>query len=42
MKCVFCDVELNKDNDSLEHIIPNSLGGKLKSKILYVRVVIIL
>ncbi|WP_267524939.1 HNH endonuclease [Campylobacter sp. MG1] len=32
MKCVFCDAELNKDNDSLEHIIPNSLGGKLKSK----------
>lgn len=31
-KCYICCKELTKDNDSLEHIIPNAIGGKLKSK----------
>ncbi|TXJ57854.1 HNH endonuclease [Brachyspira aalborgi] len=31
-KCYICCEELTKDNDSVEHIIPNAIGGKLKSK----------
>ena len=27
-KCVLCDVVITQDNDSKEHIIPNSLGGQ--------------
>ena len=30
-KCVFCDVPLTTDNAHSEHVIPNALGGKLKS-----------
>jgi len=29
--CYCCGTNLNKDNFSVEHIIPNSIGGKLKS-----------
>lgn len=29
--CYICKVELNKANSSIEHIIPNALGGNLKS-----------
>lgn len=32
MKCYLCDIELNENNKSIEHIIPQSIGGKLKSK----------
>lgn len=31
-ECYFCKNIINKENASLEHIIPNVLGGKLKSK----------
>lgn len=31
-KCYICGEELTKDNTSAEHIIPNAIGGKLKSK----------
>lgn len=31
-RCYICGEELTKDNTSVEHIIPNSIGGKLKSK----------
>ena len=31
-KCFFCDELLNEKNTSVEHIIPNSIGGRLKSK----------
>lgn len=31
-ECYICCEELTKDNDSVEHIIPNAIGGKLKSK----------
>lgn len=30
-KCYICEVELNSENYSVEHIIPNAVGGKLKS-----------
>lgn len=36
-KCYICDIELNKENETEEHIILNSLGGKLKSKSLICR-----
>lgn len=29
--CYCCGVQLNKENFSVEHIFPNSIGGKLKS-----------
>lgn len=29
-KCTLCDVIITKDNDSREHIIPNSIGGRKK------------
>ncbi|MCB0703236.1 MAG: hypothetical protein KDC55_11070 [Ignavibacteriae bacterium] len=32
MKCYLTGVELKKENKSLEHILPNALGGQLKSK----------
>lgn len=32
MKCYLCNIELNENNKSIEHIIPQSIGGKLKSK----------
>jgi len=32
MTCYLCKIELDNKNKSLEHIIPNALGGKLKSK----------
>ena len=31
-KCYYCECELNEENKSLEHIIPNALYGKLKSR----------
>ncbi|WP_432632226.1 HNH endonuclease [Brachyspira sp.] len=31
-KCYICGEKLTKDNTSSEHIIPNAIGGKLKSK----------
>ena len=31
MNCYYCGKELNKANKSDEHVIPNALGGKLKS-----------
>ena len=34
MKCYSCNTELNNDNSSDEHIIPNALGGKWTEKIL--------
>jgi hypothetical protein len=30
-KCILCDTELTPENMSEEHIIPNAIGGKLKS-----------
>lgn len=30
--CYFCGQILSRENESVEHIIPNSIGGKLKSK----------
>lgn len=33
-KCYLCGCELANKNESLEHIVPNALGGKLKSKAL--------
>ena len=30
--CYICGKELTKLNESEEHIIPNAIGGKLKSK----------
>lgn len=30
-KCVFCKVELTAANSAKEHIIPNAIGGRLKS-----------
>lgn len=34
MKCYSCNAELNNENSSDEHIIPNALGGKWTEKIL--------
>lgn len=31
-KCYISNIQLTKENSSIEHIIPNALGGKLKSK----------
>lgn len=31
MQCYLCGIELNDDNKSREHIIPNALGGKITS-----------
>lgn len=31
MKCYICNHEIVSENVSIEHIIPNSIGGKLKS-----------
>jgi hypothetical protein len=31
-QCALCDVEITEDNDSREHIIPNSIGGRKKVK----------
>lgn len=31
-KCYICKERLNKPNSSIEHIIPNALGGNLKSR----------
>lgn len=33
-KCYLCDDSITEQNQSLEHIIPNSIGGRLKSKSL--------
>lgn len=30
MECALCDVEITEENDTNEHIIPNSIGGKKK------------
>lgn len=32
LKCALCDVEITKDNDTKEHIIPNAIGGRRKIK----------
>lgn len=32
MKCYLTGIELSEDNKSLEHILPNALGGQLKSR----------
>ncbi|CAM4449663.1 HNH endonuclease [Paenibacillus tarimensis] len=32
MNCYICDIKLTKDNETEEHILLNSIGGKLKSK----------
>ena len=34
MECYKCEAPLTKENKSIEHIIPNGIGGKLKSKSL--------
>lgn len=34
MRCYSCDCELTPENSSEEHIFPNALGGRLKSRIL--------
>lgn len=31
-KCVLCDISISEDNDTEEHIIPNSIGGRKKVK----------
>ncbi|GAF59264.1 hypothetical protein JCM18902_2104 [Psychrobacter sp. JCM 18902] len=31
-KCALCDVEITKNNDTKEHIIPNAIGGRKKIK----------
>ena len=33
-KCYLCHKDLDKENSSKEHIIPNALGGKLTARIL--------
>jgi hypothetical protein len=30
VRCVICDIEINAENDSAEHLIPNALGGRRK------------
>lgn len=35
--CIFCNQELNEMNKSTEHIIPQCMGGKLKSKSIICR-----
>src|SRR5690606_2796663 len=37
IKCYNCLSEITRENKSLEHIIPNSIGGKLKSSTLLCR-----
>jgi len=32
MNCYVCDIEINNENETNEHIIPNAIGGRLKSK----------
>jgi len=32
LKCIFCDNSLAKENEPEEHIIPENIGGKLKSR----------
>lgn len=39
-KCYLCGKLLNEANSSVEHIIPNAIGGHLKPKIYYARTVI--
>lgn len=34
--CFLCDNNLNNSNSNKEHIIPNCIGGKLKSRILHI------
>ena len=29
-RCVICGVEIDKRNDTEEHVIPNSIGGRIK------------
>lgn len=31
-KCALCDVEITKENDTKEHLIPNAIGGRKKVK----------
>lgn len=31
-KCALCDVEITEENDTKEHLIPNSIGGRKKVK----------
>lgn len=37
VQCYICNTEITKANNTLEHIIPNSIGGELKSKDLICR-----
>jgi len=32
LKCLYCDTEFNDNNGSKEHIIPNALGGRKKTR----------
>ncbi len=32
LKCALCEIEITKDNDTKEHIIPNAIGGRRKVK----------
>jgi hypothetical protein len=34
MPCYICGIEITRENQSTEHIIPNAIGGRLKSKSL--------
>src|SRR5689334_22818848 len=34
LTCYRCNATLTDDNSSLEHILPNALGGRLKSRAL--------
>lgn len=29
-KCMLCDVKIDNENNTAEHVIPNALGGRLK------------
>ena len=35
MNCCICGVELTGENTSIEHIIPNAIGGRLTSKNIF-------
>ncbi len=34
MSCILCDCEIDQENDSVEHVIPQAIGGLLKVKSL--------
>ena len=37
MNCWYCDIKIDKTNRTDEHIIPNAIGGRLKSNLLICR-----